>query len=262
MRMCEKHPVLTVSHLKKTYGFVRALDDVSFEIGRGEVYGLIGESGCGKATLARCIMNMERWDAGDIYISEEKIGIKQSRKKKRMLLRKRAIIFQENAAALNTRLSVRSILKEPFAISRTPYTTETLRSLMEKCGLDPSLLERPARTLSGGQLQRLCIARAIALSPDLVVADEPTASLDLSMQAQIINLFKDLQEKEGFAFLLIGHDLDLIEFAADRIGVMHDGKIVEQGSRKEVFGSPAHEYTRSLLRSTLHVYEKKEGEAR
>lgn len=249
--MCEKHPVLSVCHLKKTYGFVRALDDVSFEISRGEVYGLIGESGCGKTTLARCIMNMERWDAGDIYIGEEKIGKKQSRKTKRMLLRKRAIIFQENAAALNMRLSVRSILKEPFVISRTPYTTETLRSLMEKCGLDPSLLERPARTLSGGQLQRLCIARAIALSPDLVVADEPTASLDLSMQ-----------EKEGFAFLLIGHDLDLIEFAADRIGVMHDGKIVEQGSGKEVFGSPAHEYTRSLLRSTLHVYEKKEGKAR
>lgn len=246
---------LRLEHVSKAYGSVQALDDVCLTIHQGEVYGLIGESGCGKTTLARCVMQLETWDEGSIWIDGQPCSKKPNRTRRRELAKKRAIVFQEGAASLDRKSRVRDVLQEPFRITGRPVDEARLKALLARCRLDVSLMERSCATLSGGQLQRLAIARALALEPDLLVADEPIASLDVSLQAQIVNVFKDLQETEGFALLLIGHDLDMIRFVADRVGVMYGGRIVEQARTEDLFGDPRHPHTKALIAAALHVDE-------
>lgn len=248
--------VLKIDQLVKSYREIVALKNVNLCLHGREVYGLIGESGCGKSTLAKCIMNLEIWDQGQIMLCDHILKKRPVRNERKNLSRHRAMIFQDTKAGFDPMSSVRFALAEPFMIQKEKVSERQLIDLMKRCELDESLLERKCATLSQGQMARLAIARAIALSPDLVIADESIASLDVSLQAQMINLFKDLQEKYGFAFLMIGHDLDLIRFVADRIGVMKDGKIIEEGTVNEVFEHPVQKYTKELMASRLHTKER------
>lgn len=249
--------ILKIEQLSKSYGEIEALNNVNLCLRAGEVYGLIGESGCGKSTLAKCIMNLEVWDQGQIVLCDHVLKKRPARSERKRLSRYRAMIFQDTKASFDATSSVEFALQEPFMIQKEKISKKSLVDLMKRCELNESLMKRKCSTLSQGQLARLAIARAIALLPDLLIADESIASLDVSLQAQMINLFKDLQEKDGFAFLMIGHDLDLIRFTADRIGVMKDGKIIEEGSVDEVFEHPVQEYTKALLASRFHAEEGK-----
>ena len=215
--------LMDVQHLSHIFRLnrkveVHAVDDVSFQIKKGEIYGLVGESGSGKSTVARCVMNIYKPSAGEIYYK----GIpvcknREFKKNRKMLQMTRQMIFQDSASSLNPGMKVRDIVAEPLRIQ------------------------------SGGQRQRVAIARALLAKPDLIVADEPIASLDVSIQAQMVNLFRKLQKEQGFSFLFIAHDLSMVKFLCDRTGVMYRGRLVEEGTTKDVFSHPEHEYTKALL---------------
>lgn len=249
--------LVTVEHLthrfklaKKTA--VRAVDDVSFQIRRGEIFGLVGESGSGKSTVARCLMNVYRPAAGKIFYDGINICDRsQYRANRRMLQTRRQIIFQDSDSSLNQRMKVWEIITEPLSIHRIIPPRKTLRAeaefQMKYVGLDASYLDRYPSELSGGQRQRVAIARALSMEPQLLVADEPIASLDVSIQAQIVNLFRHLQREHGFTFLFIAHDLAMVEFLCDRIGVMYRGRLMEIAPTRELFSNPLHDYTKSLL---------------
>ena len=201
-------------HLTKKAA-IRAVDDISFQIYKGEVFGLVGESGSGKSTVARCLMNIYHPSAGEIrYHGIEITGKKEFRANKKMLQTKRQMIFQDSASSLNQRMKVAEIIAEPMKINhivppRGSYAREA-EFQMQYVGMDKTFLERYPSELSGGQRQRVAIARALSMDPELLVADEPVASLDVSIQAQVINLFRHLQKEHGFTFLFIAHDLSLI----------------------------------------------------
>lgn len=245
-----------VTHLfpmtKKTV--VRAVEDVSFQIRRGEIFGLVGESGCGKSTLARCIMNIYKPQKGKIMLNGLDVwDSKVFSANKKLLQRKRQLIFQDSDSSLNPRMKVWEIIAEPLKIQ---HITPPRGSLWEEAafqmhyvGLDPAYLDQYPTELSGGQRQRVAIARALVMEPELLVADEPLASLDVSIQAQIVNLFRHLQQEHGFSFLFIAHDLAMVEFLCDRVGVMYQGRLVETGSVRELFSNPRHPYTKTLLKS-------------
>lgn len=233
---------------------VKALDDLSFQIRRGEIFGLVGESGCGKSTAARCVMNIYRPGCGSVLYKGLDIGNpKVFRANRRMLQTSRQIIFQNSNSSLNQRMKVCDIIAEPMKIHWITPPRGTYRAEAEfqlhYVGMDPACLDRYPHELSGGQRQRVAIARALAMEPELLVADEPIASLDVSVQAQIVNLFRHLQKEHGFSFLFIAHDLAMVEFLCDRVGVMYRGRIVETGSVREVFENPRHPYTKTLLAS-------------
>ena len=238
-------------HLTKKAA-IRAVDDISFQIYKGEVFGLVGESGSGKSTVARCLMNIYHPSAGEIqYHGIEITGKKEFRANKKMLQTKRQMIFQDSASSLNQRMKVAEIIAEPMKINhivppRGSYAREA-EFQMQYVGMDKTFLERYPSELSGGQRQRVAIARALSMDPELLVADEPVASLDVSIQAQVINLFRHLQKEHGFTFLFIAHDLAMVEYLCDRVGVMYHGKMVELGTTREVFSNPQHEYTKTLL---------------
>ena len=238
-------------HLTKKAA-IRAVDDISFQIYKGEVFGLVGESGSGKSTVARCLMNIYHPSAGEIrYNGIEITGKKEFRANKKMLQTKRQMIFQDSASSLNQRMKVAEIIAEPMKINhivppRGSYAREA-EFQMQYVGMDKTFLERYPSELSGGQRQRVAIARALSMDPELLVADEPVASLDVSIQAQVINLFRHLQKEHGFTFLFIAHDLAMVEYLCDRVGVMYHGKMVELGTTREVFSNPQHEYTKTLL---------------
>ncbi len=253
----EKEIIIDVQHLthifpitKKTA--VKAVDDVSFRIHKGEIYGLVGESGSGKSTVARCLMNIYEPSAGTIRYNGVNLCEKKERSQHReMLQRTRQMIFQDSASSLNPRMKVCDSITEPLkfhhiAPDRGSYREEAAYQ-MQTVGLDPACLDRYPTELSGGQRQRVAIARALVIHPDLIIADEPIASLDVSIQAQIVNLFRRLQQENGFSFLFIAHDLSMVEFLCDRVGVMYRGKLVEEGEAKAVFDSPKHAYTKALL---------------
>lgn len=253
----EHEILLDVRHLTHIFPLsrktaVKAVNDVSFQIRRGEIFGLVGESGSGKSTAARCVMNIYQPYAGQIYYKGiDTCDRGQFRKNKKMLQTTRQMIFQDSGSSLNQKMKVRDIIEEPMRVQkirplRGSYEEEA-RFQMKYVGLDPEYLKKYPGELSGGQRQRVAIARALTMEPELLVADEPIASLDASIQAQIVNLFRHLQKEHGFSFLFIAHDLDMVEFLCDRVGVMYHGKLVETGPARAVFENPLHPYTKALI---------------
>ena len=245
---------------------LRAVDGVSFQMHKGEIFGLVGESGSGKSTVARCIMNILSPTSGKIrYLGINTCDPRQFRSHKTLLETSRQIIFQDSTSSLNPRMTVADIIAEPMAIHHIQPSRGSLRAEAEfhlKCvGMDPGYLDKHPMELSGGQRQRVAIARALSMGPELLVADEPIASLDVSIQAQIINLFKHLQREHGFTFLFIAHDLAVVRYLCDRVGVMFQGKLVEVGPAKEVFASPLHPYTQALI-SAIPIPDPRRERAR
>ena len=243
----------------KTVGQVKAVDDVSLEVKKGETLGLVGESGCGKSTLGRTLIRLYEPTSGEIEF-EQKNFLKLSGGQLRQLRKDIQMIFQDPYASLDPRMTVGQILRQPFDIHNVGSSAERtarVKELLELVGLKASHVNRYPHEFSGGQRQRICIARAIALNPKLIICDEPVSALDVSIQAQILNLLKDLQEKLGLTYVFISHDLSVIEYFCDRVAVMYLGKIVEIGSREEIFNNPKHPYTQALLSAIPRVGEGK-----
>ena len=228
---------------------VRAVDGVSFTIDEGETFGLVGESGSGKTTTGRCLLRLIEPTSGEIRFRGEDVRA-CSRQRLRELRRHMQIVFQDPYGSLNPRMRARAIVEEPLVIHRLGNRAERrarVADLFRLVGLDPSLLDRYPREFSGGQRQRIGLARALALGPSLVVADEPVSALDVSVQAQVINLLMDLQQQLGLTCLLIAHDLRLVEHVCTRVAVMYRGRIVETAPAAELFSRPLHPYTRALV---------------
>jgi ABC-type oligopeptide transport system ATPase subunit len=235
--------------LQRVTDHVRAVDDVSFHINAGETLGLVGESGCGKTTVGRTVLRLIPATAGDVLFQGESI-FRMTGGALRRLRRQMQIIFQDPAGSLNPRMTVGRIVGEPLVVHKLARGEELrahVEELLERCGLWKAAADRYPHEFSGGQRQRIGIARALALKPKLIVCDEPTSALDVSIQSQILNLLKDLQEEFGLAYLFISHDMAVIHHICDRVAVMFDGRIVEEGDRDSIINNPRHEYTRTLL---------------
>ena len=253
--------LLDVQHLAHRFPLapgrpVSALDDLSFQVRRGEIFGLVGESGCGKSTAARCVMGLLRPQKGRVlYRGIDVWDPKQLRRHRRLLHTARQLIFQDSASSLDPRMRVADLVAEPLAIHRVPPPRGTLRAEAEfqlRCvGLDASFLDKYPHQLSGGQRQRVAIARALSMEPELLAADEPTASLDVSVQAQILNLFRRLRQERGFTLLFISHDLPAVRCLCGRVGVMCRGRLVELAPAQELFDRPLHPFTRALVSAVL-----------
>lgn len=244
------------AHIKKYFGPVKAVDDVSFTIKKGETFGLVGESGCGKTTLGRTVLNLLKPTSGKIYIkttiddgSPQKIDILKTRRL-RDLRKKMQIVYQDPASSLNPRMIIKDIIGEPLSfhkIAKGQELIDIVTDLLEKVGLQAEHLWRYPYEMSGGQRQRVAIARAISLNPDFIVLDEPTSALDVSVQAKILNLLKDLQQDLDLTYLFITHDMSVIDYMCDRVGVMYLGKLVEIADKNRLFEEPLHPYTKALL---------------
>lgn len=249
VRNLRKYFALRRGVLSRSKEYVKAVDNVSFSINHGETFGLVGESGCGKTTTGRSVIRLVEPDSGEIHFDGSdlrKLGPQALRRRRRDM----QIIFQDPYASLNPRMSVRAIVEEPFKIHGTATGSELeqrVADLMKTVGLDPGVGKRYSYEFSGGQRQRIGIARALAMNPKLVVADEPVSALDVSIQAQIINLLADLQSQFGLAYLFISHAIPVIEHISDRIGVMYLGKLVEIGTSAQICTEPLHPYTKALL---------------
>jgi ABC-type oligopeptide transport system ATPase subunit len=246
----EKHfPVKAGMLFERTVGSVKAVDGVSLEIGEGETLGLVGESGSGKSTTGYCILQLLRPTAGSVrFLGKELTEL--GREEIRRLRREMQIVFQDPYASLNPRMTVGDIVAEPLHVHRVGTRRsrrDRVRHLLDVVGFNPGFTNRYPHEFSGGQRQRIGIARALALGPKLIVCDEPVSALDVSIQAQILNLLKDLQQEFGLTYLFIAHDLAVVRTMSDRIAVMAQGKIVETGTADEVYASPRHEYTKALL---------------
>ena len=252
-------PLLEVRRLTKefarTKGFFesrvtfRAVDDVSFEINESETFGLVGESGSGKTTTGRCILRLVEPTSGEVRFRGEDL-LAFTKRRMRQARREMQIIFQDPYSSLNPRMRAEDIVEEPLIIHRLgtkPERRARIRELFELVGLDPAQLMCYPHEFSGGQRQRIGIARALALNPAFVIADEPVSALDVSVQAQIINLLMDLQERLRLTYLFIAHDLRLVRHICRRVAVMYLGRIVEMGETESIFAAPAHPYTRALL---------------
>jgi ABC-type oligopeptide transport system ATPase subunit len=241
--------LLDVRHLVKQFGAVRAVNDISFTVEEGETFGLVGESGSGKTTTGRCILRLIEPTSGEVFFRGQNV-LSFSRQELRLARRNMQIVFQDPYSSLNPRMRVRQIVEEPFIIHNIGSRQERrdrVAELVRLVGLDPSSLERYPHEFSGGQRQRIGVARAIALNPSLVIADEPVSALDVSIQAQVVNLLMELQEKLKLAYLFIAHDLRLVEHICQRTAVMYLGRIVEMGDTRRLFSSPQHAYTKALL---------------
>ena len=246
-----KHfPVMRGMVLKRTVGQVQAVDGVSFELRRGETLGIVGESGCGKSTLARVLVALERPTSGEVYVEGEDIGRLRGRELKAMR-RKIQLIFQDPYTAFDPRMTVGTIVAEPYTIHRdiVPRSgrRQRVQELLELVGLNPDHMNRYPHQFSGGQRQRIGIARALALRLPILVCDEPVSALDVSVQAQVINLLEQLQDEFGLSYVFIGHDLGIVRHIADRVAVMYLGKVVETGDYDEIYERATHPYTQALL---------------
>jgi oligopeptide transport system ATP-binding protein len=246
----EKHfPIRKGILWEKTVGAVKAVDGVSFDVVEGETLGLVGESGSGKSTTGYCILQLTKPTSGSIrFMGKELTTL--GREDLRRMRREMQIIFQDPYASLDPRMTVGSIVAEPLevhGIGTRRSRTETVRRLLEIVGFDPNFTNRYPHEFSGGQRQRIGVARALALNPKLIVCDEPVSALDLSIQAQILNLLKDLQRDFGLTYLFISHDLAVVRTMSDRIAVMNQGKLVEVGTADQVYHEPRDEYTKALF---------------
>ena len=247
----EKHYPIQRGIWQRRVGTVRAVDGVSFELEQGETLGLVGESGCGKTTLARTIVRLTTPTAGHVLFDGMDVhGLDGQPLRK--LRSKMQMIFQDPYSSLDPRMKIGASIGEPLAEHTSSSRTERqerIRELMEIVGLDPSFSDRYPHEFSGGQRQRIGIARALALNPNLIVCDEPISALDVSIQAQIVNLLQDIQERLGLSYLFISHDLGMVRHLCDRVAVMYLGKIAEIGPGRDLFGKPRHPYTKALLAS-------------
>lgn len=245
--------------LLREVGQVKAVDEVNLEVRKGETLGLVGESGCGKSTLGRTLIRLYEPTSGSLsFNGRDFLGLsgEELRRERKNI----QMIFQDPYASLDPRMTVGTILSQPFEIHGLLSVQERkakVKELLEIVGLKPSHINRYPHEFSGGQRQRICIARAIALNPSLIIADEPVSALDVSIQAQILNLMKDLQEKLKLTYIFISHDLSVIEHLCDRIAVMYLGKIVELATRDELFSNPKHPYTQALISAIPRVGEGK-----
>jgi oligopeptide transport system ATP-binding protein len=257
-----KHFPITRGIFRKQVGTVKAVDGISFEIKERETLGLVGESGCGKSTTGRVILQLLQATSGKVFFKEHELTAisKRELRKQRPQMQ---MIFQDPQDSLNPRMTVGSIISEPLLEHQNLHAKqrqERVEYLLKSVGLDPNVTNRYPHEFSGGQRQRIGIARALALSPDFIVCDEPIAALDVSIQAQVINLLEDLQEEFGLTYLFISHDLSMIRHIADRVAVMYLGRIVEIAPSQELYSRPEHPYTKALLSAVpLHdpVLEKK-----
>ena len=253
-------PLLEVQALYKSYpvrgglfsakqGEVKAVAGVSLTLKKGETLGLVGESGCGKSTLGRTLMRLEAANSGRVLFEGADV-LTADKHQLFALRRKIQMIFQDPYSSLNPRLTVGSIVREPLEVHKIGSREEQnarVRELFVAVGLKPEMIDRYPHEFSGGQRQRVAIARALALNPSLIVADEPVSALDVSVQAQVLNLLVELQKKLGLTYLFISHDLGVVEYLSDRIAIMYLGQIVEEGDRETLFREPKHPYTRALL---------------
>jgi oligopeptide/dipeptide ABC transporter ATP-binding protein len=239
-------------------GIVRALDGVSLRVGPGEIVAVVGESGCGKTTLARAVLGLQPLTSGTIELKGSLVSGTNRRMAESL-----GMVWQDPYASLNPRWKVGRSVLEPLALMGRKGDA---RAIFSEVGLDPNFVDRYPHQLSGGQRQRVAIGRALALKPPLVICDEPTAALDLSIRAQILNLLKDVQKGNNCSFLYISHDLTTVRFLADRVAVMYFGRIVEEGPTEEIFSNPRHPYTSALLESAptldrlMHLPEAAKGE--
>jgi oligopeptide transport system ATP-binding protein len=244
-----KHFPIMRGIFQKQVGAVRAVDDVSFEVKRGETLGLVGESGCGKSTTGRAILQLYRPTSGSVYYDGVDL-VKLKGEELRKMRRKMQMIFQDPYASLNPRMTVGEIIREPLLVHSVASDAEAndrVKQLLELVRLNPSFATRYPHEFSGGQRQRIGIARALALQPSFIVCDEPISALDVSIQAQVVNLLEELQDKFGLTYLFIAHDLSMVRHISDRVAVMYLGVVVEMTTRDELYYNPLHPYSQALL---------------
>jgi ABC-type oligopeptide transport system ATPase subunit len=257
--------LVEVRHLVKDYpvrsglfrrgASFRAVDDLSFTIDEGETFGLVGESGCGKTTTGRCLLRLIEPTSGEVRFGGADV-LALSARELRRARRQFQIVFQDPYSSLNPRMPVGAIVREPLIIHRIGARESQMarvRELFELVGLSPDDMRKYPHEFSGGQRQRIGVARALALEPSFVVADEPVSALDVSVQAQVVNLLLDLQQRLGLTYLFIAHDLRLVRQICDRVGVMYRGRLVEVAPAEQVFSAPAHPYTKALLSAIPHL---------
>ena len=260
-----KHfPITRGIVFQRQIGAVRAVDDISFFIRRGETLGLVGESGCGKSTTGRTIIQLYQPTSGKVFYDDKDLT-EASNEEMRRYRRDMQIIFQDPYASLNPRMTVGGIVAEPLEVHRIgtrKERRERVENLLELVGLNPYFINRYPHEFSGGQRQRIGVARALALQPEFIVCDEPIAALDVSIQAQVVNLLEELQDRMGLTYLFIAHDLSMVRHIADRTAVMYLGKIVELADRDELYGHPQHPYAKALLSAVPIPNPAKERERR
>lgn len=263
----EENVMLSVKNLKQYFKInrkqkIKAVDDVSFDIFKGETYGLVGESGSGKTTIGRSIIRIYDPTEGEVYFEGKKISGKLNKQERKYISNNIQMIFQDPMASLNPRLKVKNIVAQGLDIHHKYKSkeerNEKVYSILEKVGLSREHADRYPREFSGGQRQRIGIARAIIMNPQLIIADESISALDVSIQAQIVNLLKNLQKDLGTTCLFIAHDLAMVKYISDRVGVLHLGHLVETGTTQEIFENPIHPYTKSLLSAIPHPNPKVE----
>ena len=250
--MTETNEILRVEHLRQYFSvggeMTKAVDDVSFSVRQGEIVGLVGESGCGKTTVGRTLLHLYKPTAGEIYFDGKLIKSKKDILEYRQ---KSAMVFQDPYSSLNPRMTVSDIIAEPLDVHKMyknkKERQERILDLMAKVGLNSEHANRYAHEFSGGQRQRIGIARALSMNPEFVVCDEPVSALDVSIQAQVINMFDELQDQMGLTYLFIAHDLLVVRHISDRIAVMYLGKMVELADSAEIYDHPLHPYTKSLM---------------
>ena len=265
VRQLKKHfPIRQGLIFEKEVGSVKAVDGITFDIQRGETLGLVGESGCGKTTAGRTILGLYPITAGSVIIAD--ISLEDADKAQLQRLRRHAqMIFQDPYASLNPRWTVSAIIGEPLRVHKLltddKARTERVHELMLKVGLSPRLINRFPHEFSGGQRQRIGIARALAVNPKFIVCDEPISALDVSIQAQVVNLLEDLQDEFGLTYLFIAHDLSMVRHICDRVAVMYLGVMVELADRNELYETPLHPYSQALL-SAVPVPDPKESRQR
>lgn len=266
-----KEKILQIKNLKQYFkldkkNIIKAVDDISFDIYKGEIFGLVGESGSGKSTIGKCIMNIYKPTDGNIVYRDKCITNTRVYKKEKSFINKNIqLIFQDSTSALNPRMKVGDIIAEPLKIQKIYKNKEEryekVKRILSLVGLDENIINKYPSEFSGGQRQRIQIARAICIDPEFIIADEPIASLDVSIQAQIVNLFKKLKKEANLTCLFIAHDLSMIKHISDRIGVMYNGKLVELATADELYSNPIHPYTKSLL-SSIPIPDPKRVKAR